>query len=97
MMTMVLSNPRVAGVITMIAIAVLSTGLSYLIFFLFRNRALNKKVRKIAKHAIEARDETIAGLRETLADRDAELARKNARLTEVALFLGKAVTAAGMK
>ena len=97
MKMMVLSNPRLAALITMAALVVLGAVIGYVIARLSYSRMLKHKIDGISQAAIKARDETISILRMTLAEHESDLSRRESQLSEISLFLGKAITAIGVK
>ena len=96
MTMMVLSNPRVAALITIAAILLLGTAIAYLIMRVSYQRILRRKINTLTDAALTARDETIGILEAeniTLREQKGHLKAKIAR---VSIFLGKAVTEVGI-
>jgi len=97
MKMMVLSNPRVAAVITMIALFAIGTVISYLLMRLHERRRLKKHIDSITDAALSARDETILMLQHDIFEKDERINHLETRIARVAVFLGKAIEESGGK
>jgi len=95
MMTMVLSNPRLAAIITMVSIFVLSLAVSYAIMMLTFKRIVNRRINRLTSSALSARDKKIIALEEEILENVAQIALMKAKNIRVAVMLGKAVTEIG--
>lgn len=92
---MVLSNPRVAALITMAALFVIGTVVSYILMRLHEGRRLKKKIDSITDAALTARDDTIIMLQNEIMEKDDRINHLRAKLAKVSVFLGKAVEESG--
>lgn len=97
MKMMVLSNPRVAALITMAALFVIGTVISYILMRLHEGRRLKKKIDSITDAALTARDDTIIMLQNEILQKDERINHLQSKIARVAVFLGKAIEESGGK
>lgn len=97
MKMMILSNPRMAAVITMVAIFVLGSVISYILMRVREGSRMKKRIDSVTNSALTARDDTIFKLDGEILDKKERIAHLEAKIARISVFIGKAVEEAGGK
>ena len=95
MQTLIFSHARTSAVLIMIAIFIISSALTLVVSFLAHKRIVTRAIDKHTDNALRDRDKQIEGLSGTINQQSMLIQAQKVKLAQIAVFLGKAVQAAG--
>ena len=90
-----LSNPLVAPIVAIVAAGLISFVLALTIVWLLHGWILDRKIEKHSEGALRTLQEQQGVLQDEIIIRDAQIIAMKARLAEISVHLGKAVSAVG--
>ena len=96
MQTLIFSHARISAVLIMVAIFILSSALTLVVSFLAHKRIVNRAINKHTNDALSARDKQIEALSDKILGQQLTIQLQREKMAQIAVFLGKAVQAAGV-
>lgn len=95
MRMLILNNPRAAGWIIIAAVFVLGVVLAYVVFRLMFAWILKRRINQYSDFELDKKEKAIENLKEIVVDQDVEIVTLKAKLSKIAIFLGKAISEHG--